>query len=131
MTPYSYVKDTNLWLDPLGLENWGDYLRRISGTEPPPGMVNPHAHHIVFKVGHPNQQGVLNQSKAILKKHGIDYLHGVENLVWAPNKNHSLKAAERVLEALKKADTEKGTREAVVDALQDMGKKFANGTICD
>ncbi|MCL9807527.1 AHH domain-containing protein [Flavobacterium amniphilum] len=89
-----------------------------------------HANHIVFKNGHANQQAILAESKGILEKHGIDWLKGRENLVWAPNKHHSKEAAQKVLDALKEAD-KKGTKEAIVEALRTMGEKFANGTICN
>ena len=69
----------------------------------------------------------VNESKSILEKHGIDWLKGVENLVWAPNKNHSAKAAKAVRDALKEAD--KLGKNEVVEALSDLGKKFADGTI--
>ncbi|MFK7031627.1 RHS repeat-associated core domain-containing protein [Flavobacterium oreochromis] len=132
-TLYGYVKDSNGMVDILGLAgedvDWGKYFREISGTEPPAGMERPHAHHIVFKNGHPNQQAILKESKGILEKHDIDWLKGKENLVWAPNKNHSKEAAQKVLDELKEAD-KKGTRQAIVDALEKMGKKFADGTIC-
>ena len=126
---YSYVSDSNSTFDPFGLFDWKGHLEKISGTKSPPGMQNPHAHHIVFKKGHANQQAILKESKAILEKHNIDWLKGKENLTWAPNKNHSKKAAQRVLDALREAD-KKGTKEAIVDALDEMGKKFANDTIC-
>ena len=92
-------------------------------------MNNPHAHHIVFKKGKPSQQADLAISKGILEKHGIDWYKGKENLVWAPNKNHSDAAAKAVREALQEAD-KKGTRDAIEAALEDLGKKFANDTIC-
>ncbi|WP_159244481.1 RHS repeat-associated core domain-containing protein [Tenacibaculum maritimum] len=126
---YAYVKDSNSRIDPFGLFDWKGHLEKISGTKSPSGMERPHAHHIVFKKGHANQQAILKESKSILEKYKIDWLKGKENLTWAPNKNHSKKAAQRVLDALKIAD-KKGTREAIVDALSEMGKKFANDTIC-
>ncbi len=132
-TFYGYVHDSNKWFDPFGLAgedvDWGKYFREISGTEPPSDMIRPHAHHIVFKNGHPNQQGILKESKSILEKHNIDWLKGKENLVWAPNKNHSKEAAQKVLDELREAD-KKGTRQAIVDALEKMGKMFADGSIC-
>lgn len=93
-------------------------------------MVNPHAHHTVFKKGRGKKMREhLDKSKEILEKHDIDWYKGKENLDWAPNKNHSTKAAKAVREALEKADAEVGTREAVVDALNKMKKHFADDTI--
>ncbi len=108
---------------------WGDILRECGAGEPPSDMTNPHAHHVVFKKGRGKEMRQhLAKSKAILDKHEIDWYEGCENLVWAPNKNHSTRAAKAVSEALEKAD-KVGTREAVVNTLKALGKKFANGTI--
>jgi hypothetical protein len=106
---------------------WGEYLKKIKGPAPP-GMINPHAHHIVFKKGRGAMIKYLKKSKAILEKHGIDWLKGKENLVWAPNKNHTKKAAKYVSEALKKAD-KLGGKESVIKELESLGKKFANDTV--
>lgn len=70
----------------------------------------------------------VNKSKAILEKHGIDWLKGKENLVWAPNKNHSTEVAEKVSEALGKAD-KAGGRDAVIKELERLGKEFADDII--
>lgn len=111
------------------LFDWGKHLRSVGGGEPPPGMAAPHAHHIVFKTG----RGVrmcryLDESKALLEKHGIDWLYGPENLVWAPMKNHSTGAARAVRDALVEADRT-GSRDAVAEALARLGRHFADGTI--
>lgn len=110
--------------------NWGNVLRNHGAGEPPKDMINPHAHHAVFKKGRGKQmQEYIGQSKEILEKHEIDWYMGTENLGWAPNKNHSTKAAKAVRDVLQKADTEVGTREAVVDALKGIKKHFADDTI--
>ncbi len=132
---YGYVDDPNYKLDPLGEVgedvDWGAYLKKLIGVGPPADMDRPHAHHIVFKNGRGKEmRKVLKESKAILEKHGIDWLKGKENLVWAPNKNHSIKAATTVRDALKKADSLFSTREAIVQTLQELGERFADGTIC-
>jgi hypothetical protein len=42
-------------------------------------MVNPHAHHVVFKKGRGKKMcEYLDQSKTILEKHGIDWCKGPE-----------------------------------------------------
>ena len=125
---YDYCQNPTAGIDPFGLEDWGKLLTKLKGPKPP-GMPNPHAHHIVFKKGKPSQQADLAISKGILEKHGIDWYKGKENLVWAPNKNHSDAAARTVREALQEAD-KKGTRKAVEETLEDLGKKFANDDIC-
>ena len=81
-------------------------------------MYRPHAHHIVFKEGSEATKSVIAQSKAILEEHKIDWLHGRENLVWAPNRGHSVENAVRVLEALQDAHQNgNGTKQAVVLSL--------------
>ena len=106
---------------------WGQYLKSLIGA-PPSWMINPHAHHIVFKQGRGAMVKYIDKSKAILEKHGIDWLKGKENLVWAPNKNHSAKSAKYVSDALEKAD-KLGGKEAVIKELENLGKKFADDTI--
>ncbi len=139
---YLYVPNPINWLDPFGLisyddipnnYNWKGHLERVSGTRMPStdDMYRPHAHHIVFKKGSRRQRPILEQSKAILEKYDIDWLYGPENLIWAPNKNHSGVAAERVLDALRDADQNIGTKEGVVAALREIGDRFADDTICD
>ena len=106
---------------------WGEYLKKLIGP-PPKWMINPHAHHIVFKKGRGAMKKYLKKSKSILEKHGIDWLKGKDNLVWAPNKNHSTKAAKYVSEALEKAD-KLGGKEGVIKELEKLGKEFADDTI--
>jgi len=132
---YGYVVDPHSKIDPFGQVgedvDWGAYLKKLTGTSPPSSMVNPHAHHIVFKNGRGTaMKKVLAESKAILEKHGIDWLKGKENLVWAPNKNYSLKAAEAVRDALQEAEQLHGTKAAIINTLKLLGDKFANDTIC-
>ncbi|HQU86537.1 MAG TPA: RHS repeat-associated core domain-containing protein, partial [Pyrinomonadaceae bacterium] len=133
---YDYCQSPTTGIDPLGLTNWGYYLEHTLGVPKPKKgtMYRPHAHHIVFKKGRASQEADLKISRAILKKNGIDYLKGKENLIWAPNKNHSDAAAKKVRQALQRAEATKGTRAqkraAVKKALRRMGKKFADDTIC-
>lgn len=110
--------------------NWGKELRKHGAGNPPKDMTNPHAHHTVFKKGRGKKMREhIEKSKDILEKYDIDWYKGSENLDLAPNKNHSTKAAKVVREALEKADTEIGTSEAVIDALNQMKKHFAEDTI--
>jgi len=107
---------------------WGVYLRGLIGP-PPSWMKNPHAHHIVFKKGRGAMRKYLDESKSILEKHGIDWIKGVENLVWAPNKNHSADAAKAVRNALKKVDDAGGSRDDIIRTLGELGEHFAKDTI--
>lgn len=109
--------------------DWSKHLRGLGAGEPPPGMVAPHAHHIVFQNGRGARMcAYLDESKAILARHGIDGVYGRENLVWAPNKNHSTAAARAVRDALVEADRT-GSRDAVVQALATLGRHFADRSI--
>jgi len=90
-------------------------------------MENAHAHHIVFKEGSGKQKEWVLKSKAILEKHGIDWLKGKENLVWAPNIEglHTEEMAKLVYEALALAHKRYNTKEAVIEALSEMGQVAA------
>lgn len=104
--------------------DFGKYLRNIKG-EPPADMVNPHAHHILFKTGNgAAQQELVKEGQAILRKYGIDPIVGPENIVWAPNGvvgQHDYKALERIVSTLKELQ-ELGTGyEDIVDALSELG----------
>ena len=65
--------------------DFGKYLRvLISG--PPTDMVDPHAHHILYKKGlGQKQQELVREGQEILRRYGMDPIIGKENLVWAPN----------------------------------------------
>lgn len=128
---FAYAPNPIGWIDPWGLSfDWGKYLSKDLGVPKPLDMENAHAHHIVFKQGSSAAKPILDKSKAILEAHGIDWLKGKENLIWAPNKGHSLENATRVLEALQDAHQDgKGTKTEVVNALRKMGGHFADGSI--
>ena len=50
-------------------------------------MVNPHAHHVLFKLGNgPAQKALVQEGQELLRKVGIDPIFGKEVLFWAPNK---------------------------------------------
>ncbi len=126
---YSYVKDTNEWIDPSGLGDcWGKFFRKISGTSPPAWMKNlfPHAHHIVFRSGPAGARKFIRSSQKILRDAGIDPIRGIENFVWAPNKNHSVAAAKAVNDALKES-VRRGV--PVAETLEKLGTHFQNDTI--
>ena len=112
--------------------HWGKILEEEHGVAKPSPeeMENAHAHHIVFKEGSGKQKEWVLKSKAILEKHNIDWLYGKENLVWAPNIEglHTEEMAKMVYEALANADETYGSKEAVVEALADMGELAAQHT---
>jgi len=104
--------------------DFGKYLRTIAG-DPPVDMVNPHAHHILFKTGLGDaQKALVQEGQDILRKHGIDPIVGAENLVWAPNAvtgQHDLAAITKVVDTLKAVDDAGGDYDDIVEALQKLG----------
>ena len=106
---FQYAPNPISWIDPWGLapfkgQNWGKILEENYGVP----KTNPtyHAHHIVFKGQYtrlPKMQVQLFRSKHILGKYGIN-VNSRANFMWAPNEAHSVKNAERVANALTKAD---------------------------
>ncbi|WP_058910611.1 RHS repeat-associated core domain-containing protein [Entomohabitans teleogrylli] len=106
--------------------SWGDYFAKLSGTNAPINMIRAHAHHIVFQKGPAAARKFIEDSQRILREAGIDPKYGIENLVWAPNKNHTIAAAQKVNEVLRETVASGGS---VRDALTKLGEMFANGTI--
>lgn len=91
--------------------DWGEYLRNATGTEPPSGMSNPHAHHAVFKAGQPGKMStVVSEAQSVVRQRaGIDPIWDLENLGWAPNKGHSIAVAEDQLSRLRVFDAADAT----------------------
>ncbi len=108
--------------------DFGKYLRTVVG-DPPVDMVNPHAHHILFKTGlGAAQKSLVQEGQDILRKHGIDPIVGVENLVWAPNAvkgQHSFEAIENVVNQIKAVDAAGGDYDDTVDTLEEIGNLAA------
>ncbi len=108
--------------------DFGKYLRAI-GDKPPEDMVEPHAHHILFKIGNrKEQQALVEEGQALLRKYGIDPIVGPENLVWAPNKiegQHSIDRLEHVVNKLKEVDKFGGTKEKIAEMLKQLGEEAA------
>ncbi|SNZ14025.1 A nuclease family of the HNH/ENDO VII superfamily with conserved AHH [Terribacillus aidingensis] len=104
--------------------DFGKYLRGLIG-DPPTAMINPHAHHILFKKGlGQKQQELVREGQEILKRYGIDPIIGKENLVWAPNAvvgQHSLDALEEVVNRLKAVELEGGDLDDIVETLEELG----------
>ncbi|MFE4154637.1 RHS repeat-associated core domain-containing protein, partial [Kosakonia sp. YIM B13587] len=112
LNTYTYVVDPLTWVDPWGLastcldRDWGTYFARRSGTTPPTSMVNPHAHHIVFKGDFsrsPPMQEALKRSRNILKKYEINPVEDVSALMWAENRGHTVANAKLVANKLEAA----------------------------
>lgn len=105
--------------------NFGKYLRNIVG-EPPEGMYDPHAHHILFKTGlKGRQQELVKEGQRILREYGIDPIVGQENIVWAPRGvvgQHTTVSLEKVVDGLKCIDDMGGDYEQIVKALKKYGK---------
>ncbi|MFB7303875.1 hypothetical protein [Heyndrickxia sporothermodurans] len=104
--------------------DFGKYLRGLIG-DPPTAMINPHAHHILFKKGlGQKQQELVREGQEILRRYGIDPIIGEENLVWAPNAvvgQHSLDALEEVVNRLRAIEEFGGDFDDIVEALKDLG----------
>jgi hypothetical protein len=109
-------------------ESWGSYLTRMKGP-PPEGMIDPHAHHVVFQTGNgAAQQALVVEGQGILRAAGIDPISGPENLVWAPmrvNGQHGQPALNQVVTELREAQQLGLGRDALVDILTRNGKLAA------
>lgn len=105
-------------------------LLREKVGDPPVGMPDPHAHHILYRKGlGSGQQALVLVGQAILEKHGIDPVYGVENLVWAPMRvvgQHGIEALQNVLDTLTKVDAYGGDYDDIVDALRELGRIAAS-----
>ncbi len=109
--------------------DFGKYLRGLIG-DPPVNMVDPHAHHILFKKGLGEaQQKLVQEGQEILRKYGIDPIVGKENLVWAPNRiagQHNISALENVVNQLKAVDAAGADLDDIIEILEDLGKQAAS-----
>lgn len=105
--------------------DFGTYLRNTIGN-PPEGMVDPHAHHIVFKVGNGvKQQELVREAQAILREYGIDPIVGDANLVWAPMRvtgQHSTEALEKVVKGLREKYEYGADYDDIIKYLKAMGE---------
>lgn len=109
--------------------DFGKYLRGLIGG-PPTAMIDPHAHHILFKKGlGQKQKELVAEGQEILKKYGIESIIGEENLVWAPNRiagQHGIERLQHIVDKLKEVDSFGGTREKMVDMLKLLGEEAAS-----
>lgn len=114
---------------------WAAYLSGVLKVSAPDGMVAPHAHHILFKLGREGKQrDLVIEGMEILLKHDINPIFGRENFIWAPNIawQHTTEALQKVVDALKRANAKASlladpdeARTIIEKALARMGTKAA------
>ncbi len=106
--------------------NFGKHLRDLEG-EPPEDMVDPHAHHILYKKGRgAKQQELVQEGQGILRDAGIDPIYGPENLTWAPNRvagQHGIEDLSELVEALRETEAIGGDQQDFADVLEFYGNK--------
>ena len=112
--------------------NFNKYLKNKIG-DPPTDMVDPHAHHILFKEGlGAKQKALVKEGQELLRRYNIDPVYGLENLIWAPNRvsgQHSIEALKNVVERLKMVEELGGTQDylkkKLIKALRELGERAA------
>ena len=86
-------------------------------------MKNPHDHHTLEVNGRPGEhRAIVREGQEILRNYDIDPLHGLENLVRAPNKGHTMGAAQELVDELKAAKEYGFSRNDVVEILKRHGE---------
>ncbi len=128
---------TNLYsAGPFNLRNplfksfdFGAHLRKLKGP-PPSDMIDPHAHHILFKEGNgPAQKALVKEGQEILNRFDIDPIMGEENLTWAPNRvatQHGIETLRNIVNSLKEIEEAGGDRTDVTTKLNELGEAAAN-----
>jgi hypothetical protein len=108
--------------------DFGRHLRAVIG-DPPKGMLDPHAHHILFKKGLGEaQQELVEEGQRILRNVGIDPIFGAENLVWAPwrvAQQHGIESLTYVVNKLKELDSMGGDYDDFARLLKELGELAA------
>ena len=90
--------------------------RRAMGPVPP-GMRNPHKHHILDLNGRAGEhRALVREGQDILRDVGIDPLKGLENLTWAPNRGHTMQATANLVSKLRQ---DAGSRKAILRTLEE------------
>ena len=104
--------------------DFGKYLKTNVG-DPPKGMKDPHAHHILFKKGlGKSQQELVKEGYKILREYDIDPIFGIENLTWATNRvkgQHGIDALKNVVDNIKEIKNSGGDRDDMVQRLKELG----------
>ncbi|MEH1789028.1 MAG: polymorphic toxin-type HINT domain-containing protein [Nostoc sp.] len=107
---------------------FGTHLKQLKG-DPPAGMPDPHAHHILYKKGRgAEQQKLVQEGQQLLTDVGIDPIWGPENLTWAPNRvtgQHRVQDARDIVDALKAVKASGGGRREMTKVLEQFGLKAA------
>ncbi|WP_394903562.1 hypothetical protein [Clostridium butyricum] len=90
--------------------------------ESPKGMIDPHAHHICFKIGNgKNQKKLVNELQNLLVSYNINPILSKEVLCWAPNRGtkdqHSYKTLKALGDELKEMKELGGNRDDIIDIL--------------
>ena len=117
---------------PKGLIEGFDFRKHLRGLvgDSPKGMIDPHAHHILFKKGHGTaQQALVDEGQAILRGVGIDPIYGKENLVWAPwrvSKQHGIDSLRKVVDELRALERAGGDYDDFVTKLKELGELAAS-----
>lgn len=92
-------------------------------------MIEPHAHHILFKEGlGETQKQLVREGQELLRRFGIDPIMGPENLVWAPMRakmQHHTDTLRHVVDELKAVAAAGGGRAEIVAKLKLLGKAAA------
>ncbi len=108
--------------------DFGKHLKDLIG-DPPEKMVDPHAHHILFKEGHGSaQKALVKEGQELLRRYNIDPIMGKENLIWAPNRvkgQHGIETLKNVVDNLKSIEDMGGSSERIrknlVKKLKELG----------
>ena len=108
--------------------DFGKHLKDLIG-DPPKDMVDPHAHHILFKEGHGSaQKALVKEGQELLRRYNIDPIMGKENLIWAPNRvkgQHGIETLKNVVDNLKSIEDIGGSSERIrknlVKKLKELG----------
>ena len=108
--------------------DFGRYLRKLAG-EPPIGMNDPHAHHILFKEGRGDaQKALVVEGQALLRRFGIDPIYGAENMTWAPmrvRQQHGIESLQNVVNRLNEVESAGGDRDDIIMMLLRLGQEAA------
>lgn len=69
------------------------------------------------------ERALVREGQDILRSYDIDPLHGIENLVRAPNKGHTMDATQRLVDELRFERDAGSDRSIIVDILRKHGQK--------
>jgi hypothetical protein len=116
------------FVEDLLVHNKCTWLKKLrdQGREVPDGMVHPHGHHILPKVGIKGvQQMLVKIGQEVLREVGIDPINGLENLVIAPNIK-GVHTRKRIAALVLDLCLAAGDREQVIAVLHEYGQIAAN-----